>query len=94
MHRPSQVLQRHRELLHEYEREFRKIRSNVEEQRERDELLGSVRADIGEFKTAASARMDSLVRERGSAQNRCYCMTTWFCEGVGDDDDDDGVGPL
>mmetsp|Transcript_20066 Transcript_20066/g.50769 ORF Transcript_20066/g.50769 Transcript_20066/m.50769 type:complete len:225 (-) Transcript_20066:35-709(-) len=66
--RPGQVLQRHRELLHEYDREFRKIRSNITEQRERDELLGSVRADIGEYRTAASQRMESLVRERGSAQ--------------------------
>jgi len=67
--RPSHFLRRHRELLHEYESEFRKIRSNMEEQREREELLGSVRADIGEYRTAASARMESLVRERGASQN-------------------------
>jgi len=67
--RPSHFLRRHRELLHEYESEFRKIRSNMDEQREREELLGSVRADIGEYRTAASARMESLVRERGASQN-------------------------
>jgi Golgi SNAP receptor complex protein 1 len=63
------VLQRHRELLHEYEKECRKIKANIKEQRERDELLHSVRRDIGEFKTAAASRTDSLVRERASATN-------------------------
>jgi hypothetical protein len=29
------VLQRHRELLHEYEKECRKIKANIREQRER-----------------------------------------------------------
>ena len=33
--RLSQVLQRHRELLHEYEKECRKIKTNIKEQRER-----------------------------------------------------------
>ena len=28
----SHVLQRHRELLHEYEKEFRKIKANIKEQ--------------------------------------------------------------
>ncbi|MGB1603402.1 MAG: hypothetical protein ACPIOQ_62295, partial [Promethearchaeia archaeon] len=63
------VLQRHRELLHEYEKECRKIKANIKEQRERDELLHSVRRDIGEFKTAAASRTDSLVRERASTTN-------------------------
>ena len=63
------VLQRHRELLHEYEKECRKIKTNIREQRERDELLHSVRRDIGEFKSAAASRTDSLVRERASATN-------------------------
>mmetsp|Transcript_4561 Transcript_4561/g.10993 ORF Transcript_4561/g.10993 Transcript_4561/m.10993 type:complete len:226 (+) Transcript_4561:221-898(+) len=67
--RQSHVLQRHRELLHEYEKEFRKIKSNIKEQKERDDLLHSVRQDIGEYKSAASARADPLLRERGAAQN-------------------------
>ncbi|EKX37981.1 Golgi SNAP receptor complex member 1B [Guillardia theta CCMP2712] len=67
--RMSNVLQRHRELLHEYEKEFRKIKANIKEQRERDDLLHSVRQDIGEFRTAASSRTDSLVRERGATQH-------------------------
>lgn len=33
--RLSHILQRHRELLHEYEKECRKIKSNIKEQRER-----------------------------------------------------------
>mmetsp|Transcript_69977 Transcript_69977/g.145875 ORF Transcript_69977/g.145875 Transcript_69977/m.145875 type:complete len:229 (+) Transcript_69977:293-979(+) len=67
--RQSHVLQRHRELLHEYEKEFRKIKANIKEQRERDDLLHSVRKDIGEYKSAASARTDPLLRERGAATN-------------------------
>jgi len=66
--RQSHVLQRHRELLHEYEKEFRKIKANIKEQRERDDLLHSVRKDIGEYKSAATARQDPLLRERGAAQ--------------------------
>ena len=36
----------------------------------RDDLLHSVRKDIGDFKSSSASRMDSLVRERGSATNR------------------------
>mmetsp|Transcript_11577 Transcript_11577/g.28084 ORF Transcript_11577/g.28084 Transcript_11577/m.28084 type:complete len:229 (+) Transcript_11577:189-875(+) len=67
--RLSHVLQRHRELLHDYDKEFRKIKSNIKEQLEREDLLHSVRQDIGEYRTAATSRMDPLLRERGAATN-------------------------
>lgn len=40
------TLQRHRDILQDYTREFHKTRANVQAQRDRDLLLGSVRRDI------------------------------------------------
>ncbi|KAH7956263.1 hypothetical protein HPB52_007769 [Rhipicephalus sanguineus] len=40
------TLQRHRDILQDYVREFHKTRTNVQAHRERDLLLGSVRKDI------------------------------------------------
>lgn len=41
----------------------------MQEQRERDDLLHSVRQEIGEYKSAASARADPLLRERNAANS-------------------------
>ena len=40
------TLQRHRDILQDFQHEFNKIKSNIETQREREDLLGSVRRDI------------------------------------------------
>ena len=40
------TLQRHRDILQDYSHEFQKTRSNIVAQREREDLLGSVRRDI------------------------------------------------
>jgi len=40
------TMQRHRDILQDYTKEFRKIQSNVRARREREDLLHSVRQDI------------------------------------------------
>lgn len=40
------TVQRHRDILQDYTKEFRKIQSNVRARREREDLLHSVRQDI------------------------------------------------
>ena len=40
------TLQRHRDILQDFQSEFNKIKSNIEAQRQREDLLGSVRRDI------------------------------------------------
>jgi hypothetical protein len=40
------TLQRHRDILQDYSHEFQKTRANIVAQREREDLLGSVRRDI------------------------------------------------
>mmetsp|Transcript_14619 Transcript_14619/g.39861 ORF Transcript_14619/g.39861 Transcript_14619/m.39861 type:complete len:206 (+) Transcript_14619:98-715(+) len=64
--RMMHTLQRHREVLHDYDKEFRKIRATIKELREREELLSSVRQDIGEYR---NARTDPLLRERMAVNN-------------------------
>lgn len=39
-------LQRHRDILQDFQSEFNKIKSNIENKRQREDLLGSVRRDI------------------------------------------------
>lgn len=48
------TLQRHRDILQDYTREFHKTRANVQAQRDRDLLLGSVRRDIDSYKNSSS----------------------------------------
>lgn len=40
------TVQRHKDILQDYTKEFRKIQSNVRARREREDLLHSVRQDI------------------------------------------------
>lgn len=40
------TLQRHRDILQDFQHEYNKIKTNIETQREREDLLGSVRRDI------------------------------------------------
>ena len=42
----NHTLQRHRDILQDFQQEFNKIKSNIEAQRQREDLLGSVRRDI------------------------------------------------
>ncbi|KAE9610769.1 hypothetical protein Lal_00021164 [Lupinus albus] len=63
----TQKLARHRDILHEYTQEFRRINGNIISMREHAELLGSVRDDITDFKTSGgmSPRVQ-LLRERAA----------------------------
>ncbi|KAL5718269.1 Golgi SNAP receptor complex member 1-2 [Ranunculus cassubicifolius] len=63
----SQKLARHRDILHEFIQEFRRIKGNINSMREHAELLNSVRDDISEYKASGSSspRMQ-LLRERAA----------------------------
>ncbi|GMY23197.1 Golgi SNAP receptor complex member 1-2 [Fagus crenata] len=63
----TQKLARHRDILHEFTQEFRRIKGNINSMREHAELLSSVRDDISEYKASGSMspRMQ-LLRERAA----------------------------
>ncbi|KHN35613.1 Golgi SNAP receptor complex member 1-2 [Glycine soja] len=63
----TQKLARHRDILHEFTQEFRRIKGNINSMREHAELLSSIKDDITDFKTSGSMspRMQ-LLRERAS----------------------------
>ncbi|XP_067015270.2 Golgi SNAP receptor complex member 1 [Anabrus simplex] len=59
------TMQRHREILQDYNQEFRKTQANYRARREREDLLKSVRKDIDNFKTSSglNRRMDLYLKE-------------------------------
>ncbi|KAE8697529.1 Golgi SNAP receptor complex member 1-2 [Hibiscus syriacus] len=63
----TQKLARHRDILHEFTQEFRRIKGNINSMKEHAELLTSVRDDISESKASGSMspRMQ-LLRERAA----------------------------
>ncbi|KAM5554824.1 Golgi SNAP receptor complex member 1-2 [Rosa sericea] len=63
----TQKLARHRDILHEFTQEFRRIKGNINSLREHAELLTSVRDDISEYKASGSMspRMQ-ILRERAA----------------------------
>ncbi|KAE8665782.1 Golgi SNAP receptor complex member 1-2 [Hibiscus syriacus] len=63
----TQKLARHRDILHEFTQEFRRIKGNINSMKEHAELLSSVRDDINESKASGSMspRMQ-LLRERAA----------------------------
>ncbi|XP_025412078.1 Golgi SNAP receptor complex member 1 [Sipha flava] len=65
------TVQRHRDILQDYTKEFRKIQSNVRARREREDLLHSVRQDIDGFKNSGTKnrRMDLYVKEHEHVRN-------------------------
>lgn len=58
------MLQRHREILHDFQQEFSRTRSARREASMRDQLLSSVRQDILEHRSAATRASEALLRER------------------------------
>ncbi|CAN1188782.1 Golgi SNAP receptor complex member 1-2 [Linum perenne] len=63
----NQKLARHRDILHEYTQEFRRIKGNINSMKEHAELLSSVRDDISEYKASGSSSPRvQLLRERAS----------------------------
>ncbi|MFS8022828.1 putative golgi SNAP receptor complex, subunit 1 [Helianthus anomalus] len=61
----TQKLARHRDILHEFSQEFRRIKGNITAMTEHAELLSSVRDDISEYKASGSPRMQ-ILRERAA----------------------------
>ncbi|XP_038880891.1 Golgi SNAP receptor complex member 1-2-like isoform X3 [Benincasa hispida] len=63
----NQKLARHRDILHEFTQEFKRIKGNINSMREHAELLNSVRDDINEYKSPGtmSPRVQ-LLRERAA----------------------------
>jgi len=57
--------QRHRDTLDDYRRDFLRTRNNVDQAIQRQNLLGSVRKDINDYKTAVSSQTDALLADRG-----------------------------
>ena len=57
-------LQRHREILHDFQQEFTRSKQNLQAATERTQLLSSVREDIREHRD--SRQSDALLRERNA----------------------------
>ncbi|XP_010264211.1 PREDICTED: Golgi SNAP receptor complex member 1-2-like [Nelumbo nucifera] len=63
----TQKLARHRDILHEFTQEFRRIKGNINSMREHAELLSSVKDDISEHKMSGSiSPRANLLRERAT----------------------------
>nr|ACU15784.1 unknown [Glycine max] len=64
----TQKLARHRDILHEFTQEFRRIKGNINSMREHAELLSSVRDDITDFKEVCHQGCSYYVRELPSME--------------------------
>ncbi|CAA0806044.1 Golgi SNAP receptor complex member 1-2 [Striga hermonthica] len=63
----TQKLARHRDILHEFTQEFKRIKGNINSMREHAELLSSVRDDISEYKASGSVSPRvQVLRERAA----------------------------
>ena len=63
------VLQRHREILHDFTQEFNKTSANLKVSDERSQLLSSVQNDLREARKSTGAGADALLRERNAIQS-------------------------
>ncbi|KAG0356752.1 hypothetical protein BGZ54_000615 [Gamsiella multidivaricata] len=62
------LLQKHRDILHDYTKEYRKTRQNVRSARDHAQLLNSVRDDISTYKSASDYLLNERARIDGSHQ--------------------------
>lgn len=66
--RPSAAIQhtltRHRDILKDYRNEYRKTKNNISAARAREDLLGSVKRDIDEYKGLIGGKQELYQRER------------------------------
>ncbi|BGP38495.1 protein transport protein gos1 [Rhodotorula kratochvilovae] len=66
----AHALERHRDVLQEYRRDFQRTQTSLRDAEQRANLLGSVREEISAFKTATGSSVtDSLLAERGRIDN-------------------------
>lgn len=64
------TMQRHKEILKDYKLEFNKIRNNFAAKKDRDDLLGSVRKEIDNYKTASGLnRREMYLKENQHVHN-------------------------
>jgi Golgi SNAP receptor complex protein 1 len=66
------TLQRHRDILQDFQHEFNKIKGNIETQREREDLLGSVRRDIDNHYRQQQQIRDRTNGQGGSGSNDMF----------------------
>ncbi|KAF8951602.1 hypothetical protein CPC16_009026 [Podila verticillata] len=57
-------LQRHRDILHDYTKEYRKTRQNVRAARDHAQLLSSVQGEIDSYKNGNMSASDYMLSER------------------------------
>lgn len=64
-------LARHREILAEHRKEFQRLKNNIKEARDKANLLGTVRADIEQYRQAnpAQAEAEYMLDERRRIDN-------------------------
>ena len=66
----SHTLTRHREIVSDYTRDFKRTQSQIRESEKRQNLLGSVREEISNFKQGQGQNdSDMLLAERGRIDN-------------------------
>ncbi|GAA6000261.1 hypothetical protein JCM10207_007929 [Rhodosporidiobolus poonsookiae] len=66
----THALDRHRDVLAEYRRDFQRTQASLKDAEQRANLLGSVREEISAFKTATGSSVtDALLAERGRIDN-------------------------
>ncbi|KAJ3175881.1 Golgi SNAP receptor complex member 1 [Geranomyces variabilis] len=58
------MLQRHRDILYEYSKEFKKTKANIKAAREHAELLGTNRDSGSSYKAGMTTSQDMLLNER------------------------------
>ncbi|PWY99521.1 V-snare-domain-containing protein [Testicularia cyperi] len=63
------AVQRHREVLMDFTRDFRRSKTNVRHAIDRRDLLGNVQGDINAYKAAHASDSDALLAERGRIDN-------------------------
>ncbi|SJX63084.1 related to SNARE protein of Golgi compartment [Sporisorium reilianum f. sp. reilianum] len=63
------AVQRHREVLFDFTRDFRRSKTNVRHAIDRRDLLGNVQGDINAYKAAHASDADALLAERGRIDN-------------------------
>jgi len=63
------TMQRHRDILQDYSHEFSKTKANIKATKDREDLLGSVRQDIHDFKTGANRRTEMYLKENDHLRN-------------------------
>lgn len=57
-------VQRHRDILHDYTKEYRKTRQNVRAAQDHAQLLSSVRGEIDSYKNGNMSASDYMLNER------------------------------